>query len=393
MNKIHAVIGLGEIGQALYDILSKSRNTYGYDLKDSISIKNRKNIYALHIAIPYSVNFVEQVIKYTNIYDPEIVVIHSTVPVGTTAFISDTMLETSVFHSPVRGKHPDLCEGILTYVNYISYEEEDFPAALELQIELEDLGMKVKTIENTKNTELGKLLSLARYGVYLSFAKEQEDMCKTYGLSYKTVVTEFEESRNEGLRNIGEEDLQQPLLTPFNNFVGGHCVTENMAMLSTQISINTGRSSALLDTALRIGRGTIIWANCNVYPTAIIGKGCSIGTGSEIGNKVVIGNNTRVGAMCFIPEGVIIEENCFIAPKVTFSNDKYPPSSKVSWGEIRVKRNAVIGMGSIVLPGVTIGENAVVGAGSIVTKDVEDNGVVYGQAASPHGNKEDVYNG
>jgi acetyltransferase-like isoleucine patch superfamily enzyme len=48
-------------------------------------------------------------------------------------------------------------------------------------------------------------------------------------------------------------------------------------------------------------------------------------------------------------------------------------------------------MGSIILPGVTIGENAVVGAGSVVTKDVADNTVVYGQAAYPHGMRKEVY--
>lgn len=50
-------------------------------------------------------------------------------------------------------------------------------------------------------------------------------------------------------------------------------------------------------------------------------------------------------------------------------------------------KSLIIGMGSIILPGVTIGENAVVGAGSVVTKDVEPSAVVYGQAAYQHGKR------
>ena len=39
-------------------------------------------------------------------------------------------------------------------------------------------------------------------------------------------------------------------------------------------------------------------------------------------------------------------------------------------GEIHLKRGCLIGMGSMVMPGVTVGEGAIVGAGSLVTKDI-----------------------
>ena len=46
-----------------------------------------------------------------------------------------------------------------------------------------------------------------------------------------------------------------------------------------------------------------------------------------------------------------------------------------------IKRNAWIGIGAIICPGVTIGENAVIGAGAVVTKDVPDNAIVGGNPA------------
>ena len=73
----------------------------------------------------------------------------------------------------------------------------------------------------------------------------------------------------------------------------------------------------------------------------------------------------------FIPEGVTIEDDVFIGLNATFTNDKYPRSIG-DWGLLKtmVKKGASIGDGSVILPGITIGENAMVGADSVITKDV-----------------------
>jgi len=51
------------------------------------------------------------------------------------------------------------------------------------------------------------------------------------------------------------------------------------------------------------------------------------------------------------------------------------------FGTIRILDNCVIGYGSIILPGITIGPNSIVGAGSVVTKDVPPEVVVAGNPA------------
>lgn len=55
----------------------------------------------------------------------------------------------------------------------------------------------------------------------------------------------------------------------------------------------------------------------------------------------------------------------------------------VKFGPIKVGKRSFIGMGSIIMPGVTIGERCVVASGSIVTKDIPDNTVVAGVPARP----------
>jgi len=124
-----------------------------------------------------------------------------------------------------------------------------------------------------------------------------------------------------------------------------------------------------------------IWQPCNIYKSVMMGADNSIGAFTEIGHEVMIGNNNRIGAQCFIPEGVIISDDVFIGPKVCFTNDKYPPSSKENWAFTVVRDKAAIGAGSIILAGICIGEKALIGAGSVVTKSVPDGEVWCGNPA------------
>ena len=76
-----------------------------------------------------------------------------------------------------------------------------------------------------------------------------------------------------------------------------------------------------------------------------------------------------------------IEDDVFIGPHVTFTNDKYPRVG-AKWKLLKtvIRKGASIGAGSVILP-VTIGENSLIGAGSVVTKDVPDNVLVRGNPA------------
>lgn len=80
---------------------------------------------------------------------------------------------------------------------------------------------------------------------------------------------------------------------------------------------------------------------------------------------------------------VTIEDHVRIALNVTIVTNNHDPYRRevLTVKDVHIKKNAWIGTGSIILPGVTIGKNAIVGAGSVVTKDVPDNAVYAGNPA------------
>lgn len=65
----------------------------------------------------------------------------------------------------------------------------------------------------------------------------------------------------------------------------------------------------------------------------------------------------------------------------TINHDMNERHSIYTYGKVRVKKNAWLGMNVTICPGVTIGEYAVVAAGAVVTKDVPDYAVVGGVPA------------
>lgn len=121
-------------------------------------------------------------------------------------------------------------------------------------------------------------------------------------------------------------------------------------------------------------------------------------TGSEVDESVAVftplfinyGKHTKIGKNVFINfdcvfldlGGITIEDNVLIAPKVSLLSEGHPllPGNRQSLvpGHIYIKKNAWIGAGATILPGVTISENAVVAAGAVVLKDVAANTVVGG---------------
>mgnify|MGYP002797528934 FL=1 len=137
----------------------------------------------------------------------------------------------------------------------------------------------------------------------------------------------------------------------------------------------------------QIGNDTYIWQYCIILPGAEIGSNCNICANVLIENDVKLGNNDTVKSGVQLWDGVTLEDNVFIGPNVTFTNDKVPRSKMYPdlFLKTLIKKGASIGANSTIVAGHTIGEYAFVGAGSVVTKDIPANTVWYGNPAVHHG--------
>jgi len=133
-----------------------------------------------------------------------------------------------------------------------------------------------------------------------------------------------------------------------------------------------------------------------VHPTARIDSWVKL----EGAGRIYIGEHVHIASFCHIGIGgglVLLEAGSSFgsgAKVISGSNvvgyghgcSAIAPDAKFERSFVHVKRNAVMFAGSIVLPGITIGENAVVAAGAVVTKDVPDFEIWAGVPAKKRGN-------
>jgi acetyltransferase-like isoleucine patch superfamily enzyme len=135
--------------------------------------------------------------------------------------------------------------------------------------------------------------------------------------------------------------------------------------------------------ATAIGAGTRIWQFVVVLAGARIGRNCNINAHCFVENDVVLGDNVTVKCGNYLWDGVRLEDNVFVGPNATFTNDRMPRSQVYpeNFPVTLVRRGASIGAGAVILPGLTIGAGAMVAAGAVVTRDVPDHALVVGSPA------------
>jgi UDP-2-acetamido-3-amino-2,3-dideoxy-glucuronate N-acetyltransferase len=140
-----------------------------------------------------------------------------------------------------------------------------------------------------------------------------------------------------------------------------------------------------------IGPRTQVWAFAHVLAGARIGADCNICDHTFIEGGVVVGDRVTIKCGVQLWEGITLEDDVFVGPNATFTNDLFPRSRRKppQFARTLVRHGASIGANATILPGVTIGSGAMVGAGAVVTRDVPARAIVVGNPAVVSGYVDD----
>jgi UDP-N-acetyl-D-mannosaminuronate dehydrogenase len=214
MNEKVLVIGIGEIGGPLLELIRPHYETYSLDIKPGGRIPPCDIV---HICFPFEEkNFVEESVRYLGMYRPELTIINSTVAPGTTRQIASAS-GRAVVNSPVRGKHAKMKQDLLHYTKFIGGLEES--AVLRAAKHFQSVGLRTRVLGSPEATELAKLTETTYFGLLIAWAQEVERYSNQLGAEYGDVISFYEEI---------------PFLPPVKYFpgvIGGHCVMPNIKIL------------------------------------------------------------------------------------------------------------------------------------------------------------------
>lgn len=219
----HVVIGAGQVGRAVAEVLGDATLR---DIGDPVVPAD-----VLHLCFPYSDDFIPQAWDYITAYAPSLVIVHSTVAVGTCS-------KLGAVHSPVTGKHPHLAESIRTFVKFFGGPDADRAAAI-----FAERGVRTRSVPDAETTEAGKLWATLQYGWLIAIEKEAHRFMAGHGADPDIAYRAFNEAYNEGYATLGLPH-RLPIIEHMPGPIGGHCVIPNARFTPTWLARLLVRANA-----------------------------------------------------------------------------------------------------------------------------------------------------
>jgi len=224
------VVGLGEVGRPLFELLRESRKfeVYGWDvdekkMQDVQQGGLPKEVDILHICYGChdQEEFVEATVDYVRQFRPELTIINSTVPPGTTARVH-TLSRGHMVHSPVRGMHKsreNMKRYLLFLTKYIGGVDNESTRLARKHFE--DLGLKTKVLKSPVETELAKLFETTYRAWMIACFQEMHRISRCFRADFDSVVDFLEDTHRVR--------FDRPIMFP--NVIGGHCLIPNVELL------------------------------------------------------------------------------------------------------------------------------------------------------------------
>jgi hypothetical protein len=220
----HIIIGYGQIGQLIHALLKETKQEVWYrDLKAcSDGAFDIVSYDYMHVCIPYTDKFKNQLQEYIDTHNPKTIIIHSTVKVGTTDSIKFSGRKV---YSPVNGRHDNgFLEDVKKYIKYFSCE----PLDEELIEDIESMfNLTCEFIEDNRSLEFAKLNCTTSTLEMIAYEKNLFEYCQRNRLNYGFIYRRWNENYNQGVR----PEWRKPIYEHKDGFIGGHCLVPNLELL------------------------------------------------------------------------------------------------------------------------------------------------------------------
>ncbi|CAM9104302.1 unnamed protein product [Ectocarpus sp. 12 AP-2014] len=254
---IVGILGQGEIGSSLHGVytLANVADVAQVVVRDPPRGRDvcLSNCDIVNVCIPYlGYDEFVQVLRDLGLRAGCVVIIQSTVAVGCTDRAQEDLPSLVCVHSPVRGQHPALTEGLLTFEKYVGMSDRfsgDEKVTSLVTRHITTLGME-PVVCRAKESELAKLVSTTLYGMNIAAVTDVSRMCQEVGVDFEKVFTRWQTGYNAGYMALGKPNVRRPVLTPIltnegqqqqqqqqqqEQVIGGHCVLPNCVLLTESV--------------------------------------------------------------------------------------------------------------------------------------------------------------
>lgn len=215
------LVGYGEVGKGLYEVLSKHHEICIHDPYQGFFAGSYLSASILLVAIPYTKTFEDAVKQYQKIYGTGTTIIFSSVPIGTCSRLG-------AIHSPIEGRHNNMAESIRKHIRWIG------GASLIVENFFRVAGLITYSVPYPEITEFLKMQSTTIYGINIEWARYCKQAADKIGFDYSLL-----KKYNQDYNNLVTEVHCNPDLVRYNldtpeGKIGGHCVLPNAKLLQKE---------------------------------------------------------------------------------------------------------------------------------------------------------------
>lgn len=223
----NVILGNGQIANVISQVLNDQKfKIYDKGQWENLGVYPECDVF--HVTIPYTGLFLDIINQAANLFQPHLLIVHSTVAPGTT----EQIMTGNKLYSPVLGRHGDgFLRSVKSYMKFVAGDRRFFGIVEKIfDINVSYWG------ENIAELEYAKVMSTNRMYWELLFNKIIEKDCEKNNYSFEKVNNKWTENYNLGISTLNPK-LQRAIYERMETDTpGGHCLRPNINLVDNAIT-------------------------------------------------------------------------------------------------------------------------------------------------------------